>query len=117
MSYLNFEDACRDFENSPVLKDYISATAEIEKDRELFAKMREFKNLHVKLHEKEKNGENDFGMRHHASTVYYDLLRIPTCEKFLKAEQRLLNQLKFYDTIINDSLKKNGILGFGGDEL
>lgn len=117
MSYSSFDDACRDLENSTALNEYVKAKADVLKDRELLAKIREFKNLHVKLHEKESRGENDFGMRHHASTIYFDLLKNPLGEKFLKAENRLLGELKYYDMIINDTLKKNGVLGFGGDTL
>ncbi|MCC8098105.1 MAG: YlbF family regulator [Eubacterium sp.] len=114
--YDSIASLCREFENSSVLNDYIEAKAEAEADQESWAKIREFQKLHIKINEKEAKGEEDFGLRHHVSTTYFDLLRTPVCERFIKAENRLLSHLKYYDGCINGVLKKKGINGFGGDE-
>ncbi|MCD8089888.1 MAG: YlbF family regulator [Clostridiales bacterium] len=114
--YNSIANVCREFETSTVLNDYINANAAAEADREGWAKIKEFQKLHIKINEKEKNGEEDFGLRHHASTIYFDLLRTPVCANFLNAENRLLSHLKYYDASIKELLRKKGISGFGSED-
>ncbi|MCD7905928.1 MAG: YlbF family regulator [Clostridiales bacterium] len=114
--YNSIANVCREFENSSVLSDYLAAKAEVEADKESLSKIREFQKLHLKVNEKEAKGQEDFGLRHHASTTYFELLRTPVCARFINAENRLLSHLKYYDDCIKGVLKKKGINGFGGDE-
>ncbi len=114
--YESIANLCREFESGSVLNDYIKAKAEAEADKESWAKIREFQKLHIQVNEKEARGEEDFGLRRHASSLYFELLRTPVCARFINSENRLLSHLKYYDSSIKEVLKRKGIYGFGSEE-
>ncbi len=115
--YSRFVELCNDFENSDIVKDYTAAKKELFANKEALSKVKEFKKLHIQFCDMEKEGRRDLGFEKHVSSVYFSLLRDDDTAAFIRAENRLLKNLKFVASSIDELLNRNGIKGFGSEEL
>ena len=95
--------ASRLLKNNEVYLEYIQAKEAVEKDPELFERIKTFKKADYEYRQMLLRGEENFDIEKGLSQEYYKLLLNEEANKFLTSEKKLVEGLgTVYNELFND---------------